>query len=68
MAPQKQIPYNGMLISERDRAFLERSDARIEKIDKASLNKAAKYEPTPGVRNHQDMMAQRWRMYALCSR
>jgi hypothetical protein len=64
MATTGDVLYNGIEICERDRALLQRSDARIAKIDKSSLNKSARNQPKKGQATNQDMMARRWNLYA----
>jgi hypothetical protein len=38
MAPQEITLYNGIEISKRDQAFLDRSNARIANMDKSAIN------------------------------
>lgn len=66
MASQGITLYNGIEISEHDRAFLDRSSVRIANMDKSVVNnKTVTDVPSSGLRKNQDRMGRRWAMYAI---
>jgi hypothetical protein len=68
MAPQKRlVPYNGIQMSTAEYASLQRSKARRVKIDESALDRAAKNEPSKGVKRNQEFMGRKWIMYAVHS-